>query len=424
MPERNTDGLHDMDSIRVAAIIACVATLATTGYAEQSRRPESLTLANFQFGPHNRWAFSHLREVIPTANIPHDGGRVLELPSSPSARTSLALQFQGEEQSLDDIAVHQYIDGILVLKDGKIVTERYFGHLSAEKPHLMMSVTKSVVGVLAGQLAALDIVDLSKPVSDYVPELAGSGWGPDSLQTLLDMRDGADYTEDYEDMSSTVRLQDCAVGWTDADYCPADGPRGGYAFYPTVGRNPANLGRFVYKSGSTDVIGWVLEAATGRSLAELISTYIWQPMGAEFDANITVDESGFMLGDGGMSSTLRDLARFGLLILNDGEAFDEQVVPSEFIADLHAQTGDPDWPYETSPDDERPYYRSFWWGRGNDGRDIRGLGVHGQYLHIAPAQNIVVAMYSSWPRADGDGSTHGWDQAYALATSVIEHVSD
>jgi len=300
-------------SFAIALLTAVVAS------AEQSGRPDELRLANFQFGPNNRWAFSHVREVMPTVNIAHDNRRILELEISPHARDDFSVGFQGKSQRLDDIAEHQYIDGILILKDGKIVVEKYYGHLTVDRPHLMMSVTKSVLGLLAGKLAADGLIDLSLPVADYVPALASSGWGPDSLRTLLDMRDGADYTEDYEDMSSTVRLQDCAVGWTDADYCPDDGPRGGYAFYPTVGRNEDNLGKFIYKSGSTDVMGWVLEEATGEPLAQLISRYIWQAMGAEYDANITVDESGFVLGDGGMNATLRDMGRLGLLVLADGD---------------------------------------------------------------------------------------------------------
>ena len=237
----------------------------------------------------------------------------------------------------------------------------------------------------------------------------------------MDMRDGADYTEDYDDMSSTVRQQDCAVGWTDADYCPEDGPVGGYPFYPTVGRNEDNLGRFVYKSGSTDVIGWVLEAATGQPLAELISEYIWKPMGAEFDANITTDASGFVLGDGGMNSALRDLGRFGLLALNHGVAFGEQIVPAAFIADIQSHPGDPDWPYGAAPG-EKPYYRSFWWGRGGGEGNIRGLGVHGQYLEVAPEAGVVVVFYSSWPTADpdGDGNSYGWTAWYELSAALIE----
>jgi CubicO group peptidase (beta-lactamase class C family) len=386
--------------------------------AEQSGRPGDLTLAEFQFGPHNRWTFSHIREVMPTVNIPRDARRLMLLGESPHATDDFSVSLLGRTQRIDEIADQQYIDGLLVLKDGKIVVEKYYGHLRADRPHLMMSVTKSVIGLLAAILEEEGLIDFSKSVAQYVPALASSGWGPDSLRTLLDMRDGADYTEDYEDMSSTVRQQDCAAGWTDADYCSTDGPSGGYEFFPIVGRNEGNLGKFVYKSGSTDVIGWVLEEATGEPLAQLISKYIWQPMGAEFDANITVDSGGFVLADGGMNATLRDLGRVGQLVLADGMAFGEQIVPAAFIEDIHAQAGDPNWPYEKGQ--EAPYYRSFWWGRGNAEKDIRGLGVHGQYLHVAEEAGIVVVIFSSWPRADGDGQTDNWGMIYDLGAALVE----
>lgn len=404
-------------SSKVLVIFVCILFAGSSG-AEKSGRPDDLRLANFQFGPHNRWAFSHMREVIPTVNIPHDHRRVLALDKSPLASENWPIDFQGREQSLDEIAAQQFIDGVLVIKDGRIVVEKYYGELRPERPHLMMSVTKSVIGLLAGKLAEQGVIDLAKPVADYVPALAASGWGPDSLQTLLDMRDGADYSEDYEDMSSTVRLQDCAVGWTDADYCPENGPRGGYEFYPTVGRNEENLGKFVYKSGSTDVIGWVLEEATGEPVAQLIAKHIWQPMGAEFNADITVDSSGFVLADGGMSATLRDLGRFGLLALNDGKAFGEQIVPAAFIEDIHKQPGDPDWPYSDEPDEWAPYYRSFWWGSGSPSHDIMGLGINGQYLHVAPDSNVVIVIFSTWPRADGDFAEDKWGMLYELGLAL------
>ncbi len=386
--------------------------------AEQSGRPQSLTLSNFQFGPVNRWSFSHIREVLPTVNIEHDGDRVLVLERSSDFVNDFSVHFDGREQSIDEIVNDWYVDGLLVLKHGNIVFEKYYGHLTEERPHLMNSVSKSVVGLLAGKLADDGVIDLSKPVSSYVPALAKSGWGPDSLRAVLDMRDGSDYTEDYPDFSTTFRLQDCVVGWTDADYCPPDVPRGGYAFFPTIGRDEANLGKFKYRSGSTDVLGWVLEEATGQPLAELISEHIWKPMGAEFDANITVDESGFVLADHGMNSTLRDLGRLGLLVLNNGEAFGHQVVPAAFIEDMHAQPGDPAWPYIAGEGLE-PYYRSYWWGKGNDGRDLSGSGIHGQTVRVAPEAGIVIALYSTWPRADGDGTTDFWGPNDDLMDALV-----
>jgi CubicO group peptidase (beta-lactamase class C family) len=386
--------------------------------AEESDRPTNLTLESFQFGPVNRWTFSHMREIIPTVNIPRDTNRFLVLNNSDDLVADFSVEFQGRKQSIDEIAVHQFIDGLLIIKDGEIVVENYYGHLTQDRPHLMNSVSKSIVGLVAGKLAAQGVIDLEKPVSHYVPALAKSGYGPDSLQTLLDMRDGSDYTETYADFTTTFRLQDCAIGWTDADYCPKNGPIGLYEFLPTVGREKSKLGTFSYRSGSTNVIGWVLEAVTKQSLAELISEHIWQPMGAEFDANITVDEGGFVLADHGISATLRDLGRMGLLVLNDGKAFGNEVIPSKFIQDIRGQQGDPKWPYP-GLGGYKPYYRSFWWGEGNPGGDISGYGIHGQFVRVVPEAGLVITMYSTWPRADGNGETHGWETSAELMDMMI-----
>ena len=386
--------------------------------AEESGRPENLTLESFQFGPLNRWAFSHMREVIPTVNIPRDPNQYLLLKKSGDFVTDFSVEFQGRQQSIDNIAEQQYIDGLLILKDGDIVFEQYYGHLQPELPHLMNSVSKSVVALVAGKLAAEGVIDLSKPVSHYVPELAKSGYAPDSLQTVLDMRDGSDYSEDYPDFTTTFRLQDCANGWSDANYCPDDGPTGLYEFLPTVGRDASKLGKFSYRSGSTNVIGWVLEAATGQPLAELISEHVWQPMGAEFDANITVDKGGFVLADHGMSSTLRDLTRLGLLVLNDGKALGNEVIPAPFIQDILEQQGDPNWPYP-APEGDTPSYRSFWWGEGNSGGDVSGYGIHGQFVRVVPEDKLVITLYSTWPRADGNGESHGWGASAELMNAMI-----
>jgi hypothetical protein len=412
-----------MQNIIYKAVI--VLTILITGVigpsissAEESGRPTNLTLESFQFGPVNRWTFSHMREIIPTVNIPRDTNRFLVLNNSDDLVADFSVEFQGRKQSIDEIAVHQFIDGLLIIKDGEIVVENYYGHLTQDRPHLMNSVSKSIVGLVAGKLAAQGVIDLEKPVSHYVPALAKSGYGPDSLQTLLDMRDGSDYTETYADFTTTFRLQDCAIGWTDADYCPKNGPIGLYEFLPTVGREKSKLGTFSYRSGSTNVIGWVLEAVTKQPLAELISEHIWQPMGAEFDANITVDEGGFVLADHGISATLRDLGRMGLLVLNDGKAFGNEVIPSKFIQDIRGQQGDPKWPYP-GLGGYKPYYRSFWWGEGNPGGDISGYGIHGQFVRVVPEAGLVITMYSTWPRADGNGETHGWETSAELMDMMI-----
>lgn len=390
----------------------------SNGFSNENNRPNNLTLSNFQFGPINRWSFSHIREVIPTVNIERSQDRVLNLKKSQNYTDNFSLNYDGKTQSINEIVKKRFIDGVIILKNDEILFEQYYGNLTEDKPHLMNSISKSVVGLLAGKLEQDGLIDFDKPVSYYVPELSKSGWGPDSLRLVLDMKDGSDYSEDYPDFTTTFRIQDCAIGWTDADYCPEKIENGLYNFLPTIGRKESNIGTFKYRSGSTDVIGWVLEKVSGKPLANLISEYIWKPMGAEFDAYITVDESGFVLADHGMNSTLRDLSRIGLLVLNEGKAFDQQIVPAEFIKDMHVHE-DPNWPYDVS-DGTSPYYRSFWWGKGNEERDLNGYGIHGQLLRVAPQAEMVVAIYSTWPRADGEINIQYWDKSDELIDALIE----
>jgi CubicO group peptidase (beta-lactamase class C family) len=141
-------------------------------------------------------------------------------------------------------------------------------------------------------------------------------------------------------------------------------------------------------------------------------------MGAEFDANITVDKGGFALADHGVSASLRDFGRFGLLMLNDGKSFGNQVIPSAVVNDILNQKGDPTWSLPSRPG-YKPFYRSFWWGEGNPRGDIGGKGIHGQTLRVVPKADMVIVMYSSWPRAEANGDLVGWLQADELVDSLV-----
>jgi CubicO group peptidase (beta-lactamase class C family) len=387
-------------------------------------RPAGMTLSNFQQGPHNRWAFSHIREILPTANIPHEAASVQMLEGSPALPKDVTIPYGGKDVNLDALIREQYGDGILVMKDGKRLVEGYYSELSADKPHLMMSMSKSVVAVLAGIYADKGILDLSKSVAHYLPEMKGSGWGPDSIRSLLDMKDGADFTQAYDDMTSTMTMEDCAAGWRDDDHCPEGGPSTIYEFLPTVKRNEENAGKFIYKSGSTDVVAWVLERVSGKPLATLITEHIWQPMGAEFDANIAVDKGGFAYANGGMSATLRDMGRFGQMVLNRGRVDGKQMAPKAFFDDAMSQGRELTWPSGDSWYGPDPYYRSFFWGVGNGEGDLNMLGIHGQIVHIAPEANMVIVLFSTWPEADPYDGAYGWEISEDVINAIIAKYRD
>ena len=400
-----------------ARLVGLTFVLTATCPALAELRPAGVTGETWQFGPLNRWAYSHLREVLPTRDIPNDYRTVRPLPGVDAAASNLDLIIDGESERLSEAMERLYVDGILAIQDGRVVVERYAGTLTPERPHLMWSVTKTVTGLTAGSVAADGLIDLDKTVADYVPALADSGWGSDRLRLLLDMRDSSDWTEDYDAPDSTVRRQDCADGLLTGAACADIPVTGNYEFLPQVGRNPERTGTFVYKSGTTDVIAWVLEAATGQRFADLVSERLWKPIGAERSAYITVDTGGFTLASGGMAATLRDIGRVGLLMLNRGRAGDRQVVPAAWIEDIFTQPGDPAWP-RPQDDDTAPYYRSFVWGVGDGAGTVYAEGVHGQFIFVSPSTGTVVAMFSSWPNADGGVPGVGHDASIALLEAV------
>lgn len=384
-------------------------------------RPPELNGANWQFGPHNRWAYAHLREVLPSKRIAHDPQRVVPLAGSP-AGAELRLGTAIDDPMLADRMQALYVDGVVALVDGKLALEAYGPHLRADQPHLLWSVTKSMTGLLAGILAGRGELDLSARVGALVPELAATGWGEDPLTALLAMRDRSDWTEDYAAPDSTVRRQDCADGLLQGPACTGIEPVGNYGFLPGVGRDAARAGRFVYKSGTTDALAWALEAATGRRFADLLSLHLWQPVGAGQDADIIVDQSGFTLASGGLSATVRDLARVGQMVLDDGRVGSTQVVPVAWLREITGDPGTASWPF-AAPSGHAPYYRNFFWGVGDGRGTVYAEGVHGQYLWIAPASGVVIAMVSSWPDADGGAPGVGRDAGIALLHAIERTLS-
>jgi CubicO group peptidase (beta-lactamase class C family) len=346
-----------------------------------------VTLANWQEGPFNRWAFQHVSEVVPCAMLPRGDGPVLELPSAPEDLDAV----------LGDFLERTYTDGFLVLRDGRIIYERYLNGMAPHTPHLLQSVSKSFCSALTGTLAERGVVQLDAPVRDYVPELWASAFGDATLGHLLDMTASVVFSEEYADPGSEVQAQDRAAGWRPRR--PED-PESSYAFLAGL-RKAGEHGRaFQYCSASTDALAWVLERATGRRYCELLAAELWAHLGAEHDAAITVDSAGFGFANGGMSVTLRDLARFGWLMLNGG-GLDEHRVAPERWAVRHLEPGNPlpmsDGDFKTAYPNGS--YSSKWWCTGDARQTFYGVGIYGQYVWIVPAARIVLAKLSSVPRA-------------------------
>src|SRR5580704_12406346 len=380
-----------------------------------------VTLGNWQEPPFNRWAFQHLRELIPTVRIGRGAGPVRRLPRAERDLTGLTFRSGERELTIGEMLAESYTDGFLVLHRGRVVTEQYFNGMAPDTPHLLMSVSKSVVSTVAGVLAGQGRLEPAAPVERLVPELAGTSFAGATVQDLLDMRAGTHFDETYDNPQADVRTYERVYLWRpdSAEPRPADA----LAYYATLRNDGPHGGPFEYRSILTDVLGWVLERAGGSRLHDLIARLIWQPMGAEFDAEITLDAHGNAMADGGVCATLRDLGRFGLLFPGTGRRMSRwSVVPAPWVADTIAGAADGPEAFTAGGTGRLhppgAHYRNCWWVTEPAQSFFYAAGINGQNVYVHAPSQVVVAKLSTWPSALHPVSSVTTDAVRAIVAAL------
>ena len=356
------------------------------------KRPD---LSNWDLAPFNRWSFLNVRKLFPTVEVKADCAQASVLPQA--SRDLGSIEFTdhaGRRTRLADFLDSSYTDGFLVAHKGRVVSESYFNNMQADTPHLSQSVAKSLVGALTGILHHLGLIDLQAPIAEYVPELKHCGYRDARVAQVLDMTSGIRFNEDYNHPDSDIRRIDIASGWRPA-------PESGSC--PTIRDIILTLPKirphgqvFEYKSIETDVVAWALERAANDSLANLVSELIWKKIGAAHDAYFTVDRALTAQADGGFNATLRDYARFGMMMQNDGRSGSTQVLPSAWIE--RSANGDSSV-YGAPYTDTCPLgaYRDFWWLNNITQGDFMARGVFGQMIYVDRKAELTIVKLSTWP---------------------------
>lgn len=364
------------------------------------RTEDQVTLANWRQAPYSRWAFRNIRRLIPTAAVGRGDGPAWDIGQGELDLDRLEFTADGERRVTVDAAMAETCtDGLIVLHHGRVVMERYYGGFDSQTPHILFSVTKSVTGSLAGVLVDRGRLDPDAPVTEYLPETAGSAYGDARVRHVLDMNVGIDFVEDYTQEQGDMGRYRRASGWIPgADSAAEGGIRG---FLPTLGKAGAHGEAFHYVSPNSDLMGWIIERAAGEPFATLLGRELWAPMGAEAAADLTLDPLGAPRTAGGLCTTLRDLARFGQMHLDGGLADGRQAIPASWIADIR-EGGDRDAWLKGDYGAEFPNgaYRSYWYAYGNDHAAYGGIGIHGQFVYVDPVADMVIAKFSSHPVAE------------------------
>jgi CubicO group peptidase (beta-lactamase class C family) len=320
--------------------------------------------------------FRNTGRLGPSRSI-NTSGQVFGLTERPRDFSALRYEASGGEHTLEDFLLHNHVAGLLVLKSGEIVLERYGLGNTADNVWVSFSMTKSVVSLLTGAAIADGYINsVDDPVTDYLPRLRGTSYEGVSVKHVLQMASGVQWNEDYADPRSDV----------------ASSPGDILQLMHFLGAKPrvAPPGeRFNYNTGETNLAGAIVRAAIGNNLATYLSHKIWQPWGMQSEANwLTHGAGAGELGGCCISATLRDWGRLALFVLNDGVLHDgTRVVPEGWIAE------------SVRPSPGSDAYGYLWWLEG-DGV-FRASGIFGQGIYFNPASNLTIVVQGAWPQATG-----------------------
>ncbi len=379
--------------------------------------------------PYNRWSYQHMRTVYPSAGIP---GTKTPIPVDVAIDEGItALKVTKPEADaevdIDTFLRETYNDAFVVVKGGKIVFESYLNGMTPHQPHQMMSVTKSFTGLFG--LMAVDAGELreSDPVTKFVPELASAGAFKDAtFGQVLDMTNSMEFTEVYDDPMSGIRQYGVVLGLMDPEpgQTYADSI---YEYLETLAKDPSyeNGSVFVYQTPKTDVVNWVTNRVTNESFQDDMHQHLWSKLGTDGETYVLLDKSGTLFAGGGLNATPHDLARFAMMLINDGKVGDEQVVPPAVIRKL--SEGGSREAFARGPEAKDPMangdwsYRAQWWVRHTPGKEaFTAIGIHGQWIYVDVTRGIGIIVQSSQPT-----SADAFFDTYELNAfdAIIDHLT-
>ena len=382
-----------------------------------------VTIDNWQEYPQKIWSFQHTSELFPTRLIAR-AGKVHELPLSMLPRAeidAIAVNAPGEPaMNWPQMLKDTHTDAIVVLHRGRIVEERYFNGMKASTAHLMFSASKAMTGLMAATLIQEGRLDEKAKVGSLIPELADSAWAGASVRQVLDMTDGVQFTEIYNDPSSDVFRYIGSMGWAPKLRQPGS-PEGILAMLPTLKNlqvEPRGTA-FRYRSPATDVSGWIAARTAGQSISNWLEQRLWSRLGMEQDARMMLDPMANEVTFAGMIAAPRDLARLGQLLLQRGRWGDAQVLPAALTDEL-TRGGDTQAFAVGGPKTRSGWsYRSQWWVNPAAPRSFAALGAFGQMLYVFPEAETVVVKLSSHPNPISAVTDRVHQRAFA---ALINHL--
>lgn len=375
-------------------------------------RDSQATMKNYRDYPFSGWTFQNMGAPLNIVMVPR-GGDIAELnqPSNQALGKKIFIDKTGAEMTLEDLFKVHFARGMILIQDDKVLYEKYFDGFGPHKQHIWFSMSKSLASAALGILVEQGKIDVKKSPAHYIPELKNSGFERVTIQNLLDMATSIDFKETYTDMTSDFALKYAVamnMGWLPGarDAQPESteiyGVHDFLSKYIKPNKELEPGTDFDYNSSNADVIGWLISRVSGQPYEQFISEKIWSKLGMEHDAYFTVDRAFMPVVTGGMNSTLRDAARFALMIKNEGKVNNKQLIPSAWINSAlnideklkSHMTANPKYGEESWE-----AYHNMWWILDSEKGEFCATGIHGQVIYINRSKNTVMVWFSNQPGA-------------------------
>jgi CubicO group peptidase (beta-lactamase class C family) len=392
--------------LMVAALLHATMTFAEdeyNGYSleEATAFRQQWTIDNWDDGgPLTRYVFLNMSEFWKHSIIDRSGP-VRELPENLRQDVaSFTTKTVAGEIGLAEYVNDPRVDGVIVLHHGRIVFEAY-PRMNRHDKHLYMSVSKTLAATSIAILEDRELIDVSQSVDSYLPQLAESGWAGVPIRDVLDMASGIDCRQNvpgaYENPELCYYQFEASLGWLRPTERTAESP---HAYITSLESHRPSGEAFEYSSTNTFVLAWLAEQVTGRPYSDLISKEIWQQIGAESDAMLVADKFGVQIASNGISSTLRDLARFGLMFTPDGRSNVDSIISDSYLRKIQKE-GRPaifNADRENNPrliDGEQPRHNTYQWDLVMEDGDFFKSGYGGQGLYVSPSRDLVIAFFGT-----------------------------
>ena len=361
------------------------------------------TVDNWGYPPQNRQSFQHVQSLFATARLRRGPGPSTTFEANKKDIFGLTYEGAGgSPRTVNQMLEDGYTDAFIVMKDNAILCEHYANGMAADSFHLLNSVTKSFVGMLAGIHIAKGLIRETDLVIKHIAELVGTAFSESTIRHLLDMTAAPKYGEDYADPSADFWVEAAVVGWRPA-LRTKESAITLLAYAATLTETEQSNGeKYHYRTVLTNVLGMILERAGTGNLQEQLQRDIWQKLGPQQDAAIVVDPTGFPYVGAGMNACARDLARFGQMMIQQGEYNGEQIVPRQWIndtryADDHARINFAASDYGAMM--PGGHYRNQVWVEDAEKGVLVAIGIHGQVIYMNMQNQVVIVKLSTQPES-------------------------